>query len=100
MITQSTGSVTVSVFIRLILKTKHSVNQCGVRVCGHKNNTIYIYMIRENVSLLQTADRPRQCDRDRRKIGVNTVVQFPCRNTQVELPLSGPYALTYSTAAF
>ena len=50
-------------------------------------------MIRKNVSLLQTADRPRQCDRDRRKIGVNTVAQFPCRNTQVELPPSGPYAL-------
>ena len=56
-------------------------------------------MICENVSLLQTADRPRQCDRDRRKIGVDTVVQFPCPNTQVELPPSGPYALTYSTAA-
>jgi len=47
-------------------------------------------MIRENVSLLQTADRPRQCDRDRQKIGVNTVVQFPCPNTQVELPPSRP----------
>ena len=35
-------------------------------------------MIRENVSLLQTVDRQRQCDRYRRKIGVNTVVQFPC----------------------
>jgi len=54
-------------------------------------------MISENV-YRQWTDRGSETD-DRRKTGVNTVVQFPCPNTRAELPPSGIYSGTYSTVA-